>query len=604
MSGTDASDLTGQPPDRRKLIVVLHADVVGYSRLIGLDDIGTLDRMRRLRREVIDPAIDAYGGRVVNTSGDGLLVVFDSVDGAVRCALRVQQQVPVVDREVASDRAIRFRIGINVGDVIPDGTDVHGDVVNVAARLQAECSPGGIFVSRAVRDHIHGRLDIAFQALGSLNLKNIAHPVEAFMLRAATTARMSQSVEQLLLRGASALPLPDKPSIAVLPLANLSTDLEQEYFSDGVADDIITELSRNRSLFVIARNSSFSYRGRSVDVKQVARELGVRYVLEGTVRRGGDRVRVNAQLIDGETGTHIWTDRYDRDLADVFAVQDEIAVAVTRAIGPVVDDAEQRRALRKPPTNLGAWEAYQRGQWYLTRFRSEDLPQAREFFNRALELDATLAAAHTSLAMLFVREAMMHATRPFREALRLAEDELQKAVELDPNDANAHAYRAEVAGILGDHAAGFGYVERALSIDQNCAIAHHYKGWLQMLTGRPFEGRQSILWGIRLDPRRASFLNVRSHVVMSYYIQCDYEAAVAEATRLIADRPGSPYSLGWLAAALGQLGRSDEARVALDEAIATAPDVLHQYVEQRALMMGQVVCDHLVEGLRKAGWQG
>jgi adenylate cyclase len=285
-------------------------------------------------------------------------------------------------------------------------------------------------------------------------------------------------------------------------------------------------------------------------------------------------------------------------------VQDEIAVAVTRAIGPAVDDAEQRRALRKPPPNLGAWEAYQRGQWYLTRFRSEDLPQAREFFNRALELDKTLAAAHTSLAMLFVREGMMHGTRPFQEALRLAEAELQKAVELDPNDANAHAYRAEVAGILGDHAAGFGYVERALSIDQNCAIAHHYKGWLQMLTGRPYEGRQSILWGIRLDPRRASFLNVRSHVVMSYYIECDYETAVAEATRLIVDRPGSPYSLGWLAAALGQLGRSDEARAALDKAVATAPDVLHQYVEQRALMMGQAVCDHLVEGLRKAGWQG
>jgi adenylate cyclase len=583
---------------------VVHADIVGYSRLIGLDDIGTLDRLRALRRDLIDPAIAEHGGRIVNTAGDALLIVFDSVDGAVRCALEVQQQVPAWDGDRSPDNRILFRIGINAGDAIPDGTDLHGDVVNVAARLQAECPPGGICISRAVHEHVRSRLDLPFEGKGPLNLKNIGQPVEASVLRPETLTA-DKSIERTLVHDTGeALPLPDKPSIAVLAFTNMSSDAEQEYFSDGIADDIITELSRIRWLFVIARNSSFAYKGNAIDVKRIGRELGVRYVLEGSVRRGGERVRVNAQLIDAEHGNHIWADRYDRDLADVFTVQDEITLAVTRAIGPAVDDAEQRRALRKPPTNLGAWEAYQRGQWYLTRFRSEDLPQAREFFNRALELDPTFAAAHTSLAMLFVREGMMHATRPFQEALRLAEDELQKAVELDPNDANAHAYRAEVAGILGDHAAGFGYVERALSIDQNCAIAHHYKGWLQMLTGRPYEGRQSILWGVRLDPRRASFLNVRSHVVMSYYIQCDYEMAVAEATRLIADRPGSPYSLGWLAAALGQLGRSDEARAALDQAAATAPDVLRQYVDQRALMMGQAVCDHLVEGLRKAGWQG
>jgi adenylate cyclase len=239
-TGTDAPDLTGQPPDRRKLIVVVHADVVGYSRLIGLDDVGTLDRMRRLRHEVIDPAIAAYGGRIVNTGGDALLMVFDSVDGAVRSALRVQEQVSVFDGDAPPDRAIRFRIGINMGDVIPDGTDVHGDVVNVAARLQAECSPGGICVSRQVRDHIHGRLDIGFEALGPLNLKNIAHPVEAFVLRVATTVGILQSVEQPLVHGVGALPLPDKPSIAVLPFTNMSGDPEQEYFADGVVEEITT----------------------------------------------------------------------------------------------------------------------------------------------------------------------------------------------------------------------------------------------------------------------------------------------------------------------------------------------------------------------------
>ena len=263
----------------RRLIAVLHADMVGYSRLIGLDDVGTLERLRSLRSTLIDPAIDEHGGRIVNTGGDSLLIVFDSVDGAVRCAVKVQQQVPARDGDQPPDRAIRFRVGINVGDVIPDGTDVHGDVVNVAARLQAECPPGGICVSRAVRDHVQDRLDLAFEELGPLKLKNIARPVEAFVLRTDEAATEPESVEQSFAHNTGkSLPLLDKPSIAVLAFTNMSGDLEQEYFSDGVAEDIITELSRSRSLFVIARNSSFTYKGHAVNVKQVARELGVRYV--------------------------------------------------------------------------------------------------------------------------------------------------------------------------------------------------------------------------------------------------------------------------------------------------------------------------------------
>ena len=308
MVETTTSD---RSPDRRKLIAVVHADMVGYSRLIGLDDVGTLERLRTLRTDLIDPAIEEHGGRIVNTGGDSLLIVFDSIDGAVRCAVKVQQQVPAHDADQPPDRAIRFRVGINVGDVIPDGTDVHGDVVNVAARLQAECPPGGICVSRQVRDHVQDRLDLVFEELGALNLKNIARPVEAFVLRPMTRRQSPKSVERSLVHGTGeALPLPDKPSIAVLAFNNMSGDPEQEYFSDGIAEDIITELSRSRSLFVIARNSSFTYKGRAVDVKQVARELGVRYVLEGSVRRSGARVRVVAQLIDAETGNHIWAERY------------------------------------------------------------------------------------------------------------------------------------------------------------------------------------------------------------------------------------------------------------------------------------------------------
>ena len=400
------------------------------------------------------------------------------------------------------------------------------------------------------------------------------------------------------------LSLPDRPSIAVLAFTNMSGDLEQEYFSDGIADDIITELSRIRWLFIIARNSSFAYKGNAIDVKQIGRELGVRYVLQGSVRRGGERVRVNAQLIDTETGSHVWADRYDRDLTDVFAVQDEITLAVIRAIGPAVSDAEQRRALRKLPANLGAWESYQRGMWYLSRFRTEDIPRAREFLNRALELDPTLAAAHTALAMVFTREGAMHASRPLLEAMHLARDELQKALELDPNDATHTAFERKWQAVLGIIAAGFDYCERALSINPNCVQAYQSKGWLQIFTGRAAEGRQAILWGIRLDPRRASYPFVRSQVAMSYYIEYDYETAVAEAERVIADRPDHPYAYRWLAAALGQLGRADEARAALDKAIAIAPDVFRQYVEQRVPWMGQAIYDHMLEGLRKAGWDG
>jgi adenylate cyclase len=312
---TDPTKPHERPPDRRKLIAVVYADMVGYSRLIGLDDAGTLERLRTLRCNLIDPAIDEHGGRIVQTGGDSLLIVFDSVDRAVRCAVKVQQQVPIHDADQPPDRAVRFRIGINIGDAIADGTDLHGDAVNVAARLQAECPPGGICVTRQVRDHVQGRLDLAFEALGPLNLKNIAQPVEAFVVR--LDGPVPKSVERSLVHNTGEpLPLPGKPSIAVLAFTNMSGDPDQEYFSDGIADDIITELSRSRSLFVIARNSSFAYRGRSVDVRRIARELGVRYVLEGSVRRHNVRVRVTAQLIDAIVGNEIWAERYDRDVQE------------------------------------------------------------------------------------------------------------------------------------------------------------------------------------------------------------------------------------------------------------------------------------------------
>jgi adenylate cyclase len=606
MSGTDPAGVGSAEPGARKLIAVVYADMVGYSRLISQDDAGTMHRLRRLRKALIDPVVREHGGSVVQTGGDSLLVAFDSLDGAVRCAVKVQQQIPLHDGDQPPDRRIRFRIGINIGDVILDGTNLHGDGVNVAARLEKLSPIGGICVSRSVRDHVHGRLELHFESIGPLMLKNIDRPVEAFTLRLDPEAETGPVVK----KGISgdelkpSLTLPDKPSIAVLAFTNLSGDAEQEYFSDGVADDIVTELSRNHSLFVISRNSSFTYKGRAVDVKQVARELGVRYVVEGSVRTGGDRVRVNAQLVDAETGNHLWAERYDRGRTEVFTVQDEITIAVARAIGPAVAGAEQRRALRKPPGSLGAWEAYQRGMWHSTRDKLEDFPRAREFFNRALELDPTLAAAHTGLASLYGREGRPLASRPLAEALTLAADEERKAIELDPTDADAHAGLALTLGSTGDHAGACDHVERARSINPNCALAHLVSGWLLVFAGRTAEGRDAIQFGTRLDPSRITDLWVRTVVALSHYLDGDYDKTVAIAKAMVSDRPDVSSAYRWMAAALGQLGRGDEARDALRNAIAIAPDAFDLHVRSRVPWMRQIDYDHLLDGIRKAGWHG
>ena len=501
MPESSGPDPARTPPDRRKLIAVAYADMVGYSRLIGLDDAGTLQRLRSLRSNVIDPAIEEHGGRIVQTGGDSLLIVFDSIDGAVRCAVKVQQQVPIHDRDHPPDRPIRFRVGINIGDAIADGTDLHGDAVNVAARLQAECPPGSICVSRSVRDHLHGRLDLAFDELGTLNLKNIARPVEVFVLRsdAATTAK---AIERALVHGTrEALPLPDKPSIAVLAFSNMSGDPEQEYFSDGIADDIIAELSRSRSLFVIARNSSFTYKGRAMDIRQVARELGVRYVLEGSVRRSVGRVRVVAQLIEAETGNHIWAERYDSALEDVFAIQDEITATVVTAIVPAIVDAELRRVLRKPPENLGAWEAHQRGLWHMAKANKADYERAQQFLQRAVSLDASFAPPYVAMSMTCLWEGQVFATRPLKEAQLLAREWAQKAVELDANDADAQAMLAWTKGMDGIDQEVRDGILLAIALNPNSALANTALGVVRLFDGQPARGRDALLAALRLNPR-------------------------------------------------------------------------------------------------------
>ena len=372
----------------RRLAAILAADVAGYSRLMGADEEGTLERLKALRRELLDPKIAEHHGRIVKTTGDGLLVEFASVVDAVRCAVAVQQAMPERNTGVAADNRIELRIGINLGDVIVEGDDLYGDGVNIAARIEALADAGGVFVSNTVHDHVRDRLPFVFEDLGEQQVKNIARPVRVYRVRDDRPPPRRPSAP-----ARPALPLPDKPSIAVLPFANMSGDPEQEYFADGMVEEIITALSRIRWLFVIARNSSFTYKGQAVDVKQVGRELGVRYVLEGSVRKAGDRVRITAQLIDALTGTHLWADRFDGSLEDVFELQDKVAISVAGVIEPALQAAEIAPSAERPTSDLTAYDLYLRALRISMQSSGRDQTlEALDLLEQAIERDPRLRA--------------------------------------------------------------------------------------------------------------------------------------------------------------------------------------------------------------------
>src|SRR5438094_5922451 len=378
---------------QRRLAAILAADVAGYSRLMGADEEGTLAALKELRRDLADPKIKEHRGRIVHTTGDGLLAEFGSVVDAVRCAVEVQREMDARNAGVPAGRRIDFRIGINLGDIIIDENDIFGDGVNITARLEALAEPGGICVSRVVRDQVRDKLAIPFEDMGEQRVKNIARPVRAYRALLAERADRTSTLSET----AASRPLPDRPSIAVLPFKNVSGDPEQEYFVDGITEDIITALSKWRWFLVIARNSTFAYKGKSVDLKEVGRDLGVRYVLEGSMRRAGQRVRITSQLIDTATGTHLWAERYDRDLTDIFAVQDDITSRVAAAIAPALSRAESQRVIAKRPEHMGAWDYCQRGFWDVHKGTRAAGLAAYGLLQQALTHDPHLAVAHAGL---------------------------------------------------------------------------------------------------------------------------------------------------------------------------------------------------------------
>jgi len=581
----------------RRLAAILAADVVGYSRLMGEDEAGTLERLKSLRKELVQPKIKERKGRIVKLMGDGLLAEFPSAVEAVQCAVDIQQEVAEREHDISDDRRIRLRIGVNIGDIIVEGEDIYGDGVNVAARLESLAEPGGIYVSRTVVKHVKGKMELDFKDLGEQQVKNISEPVHIYLVVLGPPAGGPA------LGTAEDLALPDKPSIAVLPFDNMSGDPEQEFFADGMAEEIITALSHYRWFFVIARNSSFTYKGRAVDVTQVARELGVRYVLEGSVRKAGNRVRVNAQLIDATTGSHIWAERYDRELEDIFALQDEITETIVAAIEPELGAFERERAHRKPPENLDAWGSYQRGLWHLfDDVKRDALAEAKRLFRRACELDPEFAAAHAELGYAHVAEIIRGLTTDLKASLDQAADAAERAVALDPRDPAARVALGRVLTFRHSHERAIAEMEAALALNAGFDRGHYGLGMALLYGGRPEESIPQFEKGIRQSPRSPVLWAYWMMLGLAYINLEKYEEATASFEKAIQQPNAAFMVFVHAASALAHLGRIDEARALLAEAKARKPGFSIDTVRNAAGQFGpHSGVARIIDGLRKAG---
>jgi TolB-like protein len=475
----------------RRLAAILAADVAGYSRLMGADEEGTLAALKACRAELIAPRVAEHGGRIVKTTGDGALVEFASAVDAVRCAMQIQRIMSKRNATIQEDRRIEFRIGINVGDIIIDEGDIYGDGVNIAARVETLANPGGVCLSDNAYQQMKGKLALDVSDMGEHQLKNIAEPIRVY------SVRLEDAHPRPILA------LPDKPSIAVLPFQNMSGDPEQEYFADGMVEDIITDLSRIRWLFVIARNSSFTYKGRAVDVKQVGRELGVRYVLEGSVRKAANRVRITGQLIDTANGAHIWADRFDGALDDIFELQDDITLQVVGAIAPKLEHAEIGRAMRKPTESLDGYDLYLRGLWNFHKAGRDDIDEALRLFLKAIELDGNFAAAYGMAAWCYGRRKMngwadegsLESTKATQTATR--------GIECGADDAVALAGGSLAIGyIADDFERAISLMDRARALNPNLAMAWHLSGLDEVLCRPARLGSGASRPGYSSKPRR------------------------------------------------------------------------------------------------------
>ena len=598
-SGADAEivllvvDPVESDVEERRLAAILAADVVGYSRLMEVDEAGTLARLKTIRLELIDPAIAKCRGRIIKTAGDGMLVEFQSVTEALRCAVDFQERMARRNRDMPAARALLYRIGINLGDVIVEDGDIFGDGVNVAARLESMAEPGGICISAAVRDQVGDRLKVAYADLGDQQVKNIARPIRAYKVLLDGQAPNGHTASD-------ASPAPQasarKPSIAVLPFDNMSGDPEQEFFVDGLTEDIITELSRFRELMVISRNAVFVHKGKPVKAKQVAREFGVDYIAEGSVRKAGDRVRVTVQLIDGETETHLWAERYDRKLEDIFAIQDEITASMASTLFGRVEAARRDRVKRKTTANMAAYEHVLTGKVLHHRSNREANAEALRSLARAIELDPAYAHAHAWKACV-LGQAHSHDWCDDKGALeQVIVEELRIALALDDNDADVHRILAALNLIFNEHDKAAYHQERALSLNPNSDLIVVQQGEVLTWLGRPEEGIEWIRRAMRLNPYHPE--RFWSHLGRAQYTARAYADAIASLSKLTA--PDHTHH-AFLAASSAQLGNRTAAGAHAREVLQRDPAFTAQAfigtLHYRNLADGE----HVREGLLKAG---
>jgi len=578
----------------RKLTAILYADVAGYIRLVGADEVGT-HKLLSAGLDLISGRIEDAGGRVVHYAGDAVLAEFASVVAAVETAVGIQKSLGEQGASVSEDRRLTFRIGVNLGEVIVDRDDIYGDGVNVAARLESLAEPGGVCVSGAVFDQVRGKLDVGFEDMGVREVKNIAEAVRTYKVTLESVAPAPDTV------GAETLAAPDKPSIAVLPFDNLGGDPDQEYFADGMTEDIITALSQFRSLFVIARNSSFAYKGMSPDVREVARDLGVRYILEGSVRRGGNRIRITGQLIDAETGNHIWAERYDRELEDIFAVQDEATEAIVAAIAPEIGNMERARVQRIPPNNVDSWGLYQRGLTAYYSSTADGQKSAIELFDRVNKIDPTFAPAFAMGVTARTRHVMHFMPENRSEILDEAREKAQMAIMLDPQDSTCLWNDGRSHSVLGHHDIAISKAEEAVALNPNDAMARYILSTVLCSAGRTEEAIPHVDHAMRLSPRDIFLTGMLFHRALMLFDLERYEETFEWVRRASLSPNPRPLTFALLTAVLIKLERKEEARAALDDLLAHAPGVTCEKFLGNPMFGGPEVLERFIDALRMAG---